>query len=619
MINKILKSKNYISLICGTLIILGLITKYTFHDEIIVSIFLILASIIGILPIMIQAYQALKIRVISIDLLVTIAVLGAFIIKNYEESSIVTFLFLFGAYLEQRTLSKTRSAIKELIEMAPESAFKLNDFGEYEEVDIDEVNVGDNLLVKTGNKVPVDGKVITGEGYINEASITGEPTPVHKTTGCKVYAGTILENGSLHIIAERVGEDTTFSKIIELVEEAQDAKSNAERFIDHFAKYYTPLVLLVALIVYLYSFNLELAITILVLGCPGAFVIGIPVANVAGIGRGARSGILFKGSEVINDFSRVDTIVFDKTGTLTTGKPEVSEVKIYDHHNLDYTYALLVSIEKTVDHPLAKAIVNHFGVVSNLLVEKVNVIRGGGLKGIVDNKEVIIGNVTLLEDEKVDIPDYIYKDVNDLILNGHTIVLVSINNECKLLIGIKDQIRPTVKEELNRLKRFGVKNLVVLSGDNQGSVNILANELGINEAYGSMLPQDKVKFIEDLQKHGRVVAFVGDGVNDSPSLALANIGISLSSGTDVAIETSDVVLINNDFVNLTFALKLSRKIMNIMKQNIAIALLVVVILLLSLIFGDWMNMTIGMFVHEASILAVILNSMRLLKYKHKKG
>lgn len=619
MINKILKSKNYISLICGTLIILGLITKYTFHDEIIVSIFLILASIIGILPIMIQAYQALKIRVISIDLLVTIAVLGAFIIKNYEESSIVTFLFLFGAYLEQRTLSKTRSAIKELIEMAPESAFKLNDFGEYEEVDIDEVNVGDNLLVKTGNKVPVDGKVITGEGYINEASITGEPTPVHKTTGCKVYAGTILENGSLHIIAERVGEDTTFSKIIELVEEAQDAKSNAERFIDHFAKYYTPLVLLVALIVYLYSFNLELAITILVLGCPGALVIGIPVANVAGIGRGARSGILFKGSEVINDFSRVDTIVFDKTGTLTTGKPEVSEVKIYDHHNLDYTYALLVSIEKTVDHPLAKAIVNHFGVVSNLLVEKVNVIRGGGLKGIVDNKEVIIGNVTLLEDEKVDIPDYIYKDVNDLILNGHTIVLVSINNECKLLIGIKDQIRPTVKEELNRLKRFGVKNLVVLSGDNQGSVNILANELGINEAYGSMLPQDKVKFIEDLQKHGRVVAFVGDGVNDSPSLALANIGISLSSGTDVAIETSDVVLINNDFVNLTFALKLSRKIMNNMKQNIAIALLVVVILLLSLIFGDWMNMTIGMFVHEASILAVILNSMRLLKYKHKKG
>lgn len=619
MINKILKSKNYISLICGTLIILGLITKYTFHDEIIVSIFLILASIIGILPIMIQAYQALKIRVISIDLLVTIAVLGAFIIKNYEESSIVTFLFLFGVYLEQRTLSKTRSAIKELIEMAPESAFKLNDFGEYEEVDIDEVNVGDNLLVKTGNKVPVDGKVITGEGYINEASITGEPTPVHKTTGCKVYAGTILENGSLHIIAERVGEDTTFSKIIELVEEAQDAKSNAERFIDHFAKYYTPLVLLVALIVYLYSFNLELAITILVLGCPGALVIGIPVANVAGIGRGARSGILFKGSEVINDFSRVDTIVFDKTGTLTTGKPEVSEVKIYDHHNLDYTYALLVSIEKTVDHPLAKAIVNHFGVVSNLLVEKVNVIRGGGLKGIVDNKEVIIGNVTLLEDEKVDIPDYIYKDVNDLILNGHTIVLVSINNECKLLIGIKDQIRPTVKEELNRLKRFGVKNLVVLSGDNQGSVNILANELGINEAYGSMLPQDKVKFIEDLQKHGRVVAFVGDGVNDSPSLALANIGISLSSGTDVAIETSDVVLINNDFVNLTFALKLSRKIMNNMKQNIAIALLVVVILLLSLIFGDWMNMTIGMFVHEASILAVILNSMRLLKYKHKKG
>ena len=258
-------------------------------------------------------------------MLVTIAVIGAFLIQNYEESAIVTFLFLFGSYLEQRTLNKTRSAIKELTELAPESAWKQMENGEFEEVDVDDVDEGDILLVKTGAKIPVDGTVITGEGHINEASITGEAVPVNKVIDSGVFAGTILENGTIQIRADRVGEDTTFGKIIELVEEAQDSKSEAERFIDRFSKYYTPAVLVLAFIVWLFSRDIELAITILVLGCPGALVIGVPVSNVAGIGNGARNGVLLKGSEVINDFSNVDTVVFDKTGTLTVGNPEVAE------------------------------------------------------------------------------------------------------------------------------------------------------------------------------------------------------------------------------------------------------------------------------------------------------
>ena len=262
---------------------------------------------------------------VSIDVLVTIAVIGAFLIQNYEESAIVTFLFLFGSYLEQRTLNKTRSAIKELTELAPESAWKQMENGEFEEVDVDDVDEGDILLVKTGAKIPVDGTVITGEGHINEASITGEAVPVNKVIDSGVFAGTILENGTIQIRADRVGEDTTFGKIIELVEEAQDSKSEAERFIDRFSKYYTPAVLVLAFIVWLFSRDIELAITILVLGCPGALVIGVPVSNVAGIGNGARNGVLLKGSEVINDFSNVDTVVFDKTGTLTVGNPEVAE------------------------------------------------------------------------------------------------------------------------------------------------------------------------------------------------------------------------------------------------------------------------------------------------------
>lgn len=318
----ILSKKNPIVLASGLLIALGFMSEWFFHNETLAIGSLILASMLGIAPIAIQAYQALRVKVVSIEVLVTIAVSGAFFIRNFEESAIVTFLFLFGAFLEQRTLNQTRSAIKELTEMAPESALKKMDDGEFVEVDVDEVDVGDILLVKTGAKVPVDGFVVTGEGYINEASITGEAVPVHKKIESGVYAGTILENGTLQIVADRVGEDTTFGRIIELVEEAQDSKSEAERFIDKFSKYYTPAVLALSIMVGILTKDIELAITILVLGCPGALVIGVPVSNVAGIGNGAKHGILLKGSEVIGDFSRVDTMVFDKTGTLTQGNPQ---------------------------------------------------------------------------------------------------------------------------------------------------------------------------------------------------------------------------------------------------------------------------------------------------------
>src|SRR5699024_2770213 len=325
----ILSKKNQITVISGILIILAFVAKMGFQNTEIFNISLIIASILGVLPIALQAIGALKVKVVSIDVLVTIAVAGAFFIQNYEESAIVTFLFLFGAWLEARTLNQTRSAIKELTDMAPEDALKQNENGEFDEVDIWVVDEGDTLLVKTGAKIAVDGTVLSDEGHINEASITGEAVPVSKTKDSEVFAGTILENGTLQITADRVGEDTTFGKIIELVEEAQDSKSEAERFIDRFSTWYTPAVLVLSLIVWLFSKNIELAITILVLGCPGALVIGVPVSNVAGIGNGAKNGILLKGSEVINDFSKVDSIVFDKTGTLTIGNPEVAESKMY--------------------------------------------------------------------------------------------------------------------------------------------------------------------------------------------------------------------------------------------------------------------------------------------------
>lgn len=610
----ILSRKNQITLLSAILIATGLISIFAFSNEYLFNWAFITASILGLLPIAIQAYQALRVKVISIDLLVTVAVIGAFIIKNYEESAIVTFLFLFGAFLEQRTLNKTRSAIKELTEMAPERALKQIADGNYEEIDVDDVDVGDILLVKTGAKVPVDGIVLTGEAYINEASITGESVPVSKKKDSKVFAGTILENGTIQILAERVGEDTTFGKIIELVEEAQDSKSEAERFIDKFSKYYTPAVLLIAILVWLFSRNVELAVTILVLGCPGALVIGVPVSNVAGIGNGARKGVLLKGSEVIHAFSKVDTMVFDKTGTLTIGNPEVAEIEVYAD-NAGEVFAYLASIENESDHPLARAVLEYIGDVDFYTVENTHVVKGSGIVAYVKGHRVAVGNLALMEREKVHLSEKARSDILRFEEKGNSLVLTAVDGELKILMGIRDRIRPGVKKDLQRLKKLGVKNLVVLSGDNQGTVDTVASELGLTEAHGNMLPEGKAAYIKELQSCGRVVAFVGDGVNDSPSIALADIGIAMGGGTDVAIETSDLVLMNSDFSRLPHALGLAKATVKNMRQNIFIAVGVVLFLMVSVFFSEWMNMSIGMLVHEASILVVILNGMRLLSYR----
>lgn len=610
----ILSKKNQITLISAILIATGFVSIFAFSNEDVFNLAFITASILGLLPIAIQAYQALRVKVVSIDVLVTVAVIGAFLIKNYEESAIVTFLFLFGALLEQRTLNKTRSAIRELTEMAPEKALKQMPGGEYEEIDVDDVEEGDILLVKTGAKIPVDGLVLTGEGYVNEASITGESVPVNKKKDSKVFAGTILENGTLQILAERVGEDTTFGKIIELVEEAQDSKSAAERFIDRFSRYYTPAVLLLSILVWLLSRDIELAITILVLGCPGALVIGVPVSNVAGIGNGARKGVLLKGSEVIHAFSKVDTMVFDKTGTLTIGNPEVAEIEVYaDNAGEVFTY--LASIENESDHPLARAVLEYIGDVDFYTVENTHVVKGSGIVAYVKGHRVAVGNLALMEREKVHLSEKARSDILRFEEKGNSLVLTAVDGELKILMGIRDRIRPGVKKDLQRLKKLGVKNLVVLSGDNQGTVDTVASELGLTEAHGNMLPEGKAAYIKELQSRGRVVAFVGDGVNDSPSIALADIGIAMGGGTDVAIETSDLVLMNSDFSRLPHALGLAKATVKNMRQNIFIAVGVVLFLMVSVFFSEWMNMSIGMLVHEASILVVILNGMRLLSYR----
>ncbi len=661
----ILRHKPQLTIISGALIAAGLVARFALHSQPAYAAAFIAASIIGVLPILIQAVQALRVRVMSIDVLVSIAVFGAFLIGSWDESAIVTFLFLVGGQIERYTLNQTRSAISALTDMAPQSAAVRRADGTFETVPVDDVHVGDIVKVTTGDRIPVDGTVMSGTGLVNESAITGEPIPVDKAAGSSASAGTLLDDGMLTIRADMVGEDTTFGRIIELVENAQDSKSKEERFIDRFATYYTPAVLIIAVIVGLVTRRIDLAITMLVLGCPGALVIGVPVSNMAGIGNGARHGVLIKGSEVTHRLSSADTFVFDKTGTITVGVPQVTDVRRYDDDGTtvasgtgngaggahiggfketkdvaardssvrdssvpdasaldagsdpahDDVVRYLVGVESQSQHPLAKAIVRHFGDIPVPQVDEVSVVTGGGISAVHDNHRILVGSPRFLEADGIALTSSMREDASELEMQGDSLVAVAVDGSIRLLLGIRDRLCPGVAEDIARLRRLGAKTIVLLSGDNQRAVDLMTAKLGFDRAIGGLLPDEKAAVISGLRDDGHRVVFVGDGINDSPSLALADVGIAMGNGADVAIDTSDVVLADSDFSRLPHAYGLAKHTVRNMRENIAIAVGTVALLLSGLVLTTWLTMAVGMFVHEASVLAVILNGMRLLRYR----
>lgn len=349
------KTKNILTFIAGGLLLTALITHLINPGSLTQDLLLITASLVAGYPIMIKAFQALRMKAFSIDLLVTIAVVGAMIIGEYTESAVVTFLFLFGDYLEGRTLRKARSSMKSLMSMAPAEAVVLRD-GERVNVPADEVKIGDRVIILSGGRIPVDGSVVSGQAVVNESAITGESVPVTKRVGDRVYSSTLSDNGYLEIIAEKIGTDTAFSKIIELVEEAQETKAKTQKFMEKFASFYTPGIIVLSLLVWTITLDVHLALTFLVIACPGALVISVPVSIVAGIGNGAKNGILIKGGDKIENLARINAIVFDKTGTLTKGEPEVTALKAF---GIDETELLKLAaeMEATSEHHLGKAIV----------------------------------------------------------------------------------------------------------------------------------------------------------------------------------------------------------------------------------------------------------------------
>ncbi|MFB4166754.1 heavy metal translocating P-type ATPase [Virgibacillus sp. JSM 102003] len=619
MIKTINQHKNHITAITAILIVFGF-TSEIMGNAGVKDITLIIATIVAGVPIFMKAFQALRMKAFSIELLVTIAVIGALIIGEYVESAVVTFLFLFGAFLEARTLEKTRSSLKKLVDMAPQEAVVVRNEN-HVTVPVEEVAEGDHVIIRSGGSIPVDGNIMFGRASLNESAVTGESIPASKKLNDKVFSGTIVDNGYIEIVAEKVGNDTTFSKIIELVEEAQESKSKTEKFLNKFANVYTPAVVILSIAVYILTRDLHLAITFLVVACPGALVIGAPVSNVAGIGNGAKNGFLVKGGEVMDTFSKVDTLVFDKTGTLTKGKPEVTDIKLFNYQDTNELLRLVAQVETISEHHLGQTIVKE---ASNRKIDfrgelkEGKVIKGNGISAKVNDQSLTVGNRHLMNSENIEVPAEVAAYAVNCEMAGNTAIYAAVDGKVAGVFSIADQIREDAPKALAEMRKNGIKKIVMLTGDNRHTAALVASKLGLDEYQAELLPEDKVIFVKKLQNEGHVVAMAGDGINDAPAIAAADIGLAMGEGgTDVSMETADVVLMADSLMQFSHGYSLSKATVSNMKQNTFFSVGIVVVLLAGVLAGT-VHLASGMFIHEASVLLVILNAMRLIRFNHKR-
>ncbi|GEN83379.1 haloacid dehalogenase [Sporosarcina luteola] len=583
------------------------------------QILLITATVLAGIPIAYKAFKALKMKAFSIELLVTIAVVGALFIGEYVESAAVTFLFLFGAYLEARTLEKTRSSLKALVDMAPLEATVVRD-GETMTISVDDVEEGDRVIIRSGEKVAIDGRIVTGNATLNEAAITGESVPASKAVDDRVFSGTIVDNGFIEVVAERVGDDTTFARIIELVEEAQESQSKTEKFLDRFANIYTPAIVVLSVLVYLFTRNIEMTLTFLVIACPGALVISAPVSIVAGIGNGARHGVLIKGGDIMEKLAKIDTVVFDKTGTLTRGKPEVTDIHAIgiDKTNL---LRLVAEAEMISEHHLGQTIVKEAksqGLELRNEPENTEVIKGNGIRATIEGKLLAIGNRKLMTAEGIQIAN----EIEDYAINrekaGNTAIFASINGKIAGVLSIADRIRPEANDALRELRASGVKQIIMLTGDNRHTAELVGAQLRLDQVHAELLPEDKVAMIQKLKDTGHRVAMAGDGINDAPAIATADIGLAMGEGgTDISMETADVVLMADRLDQFSHAFSLAKATVRNMKQNTFFAVGTVALLLAGVLLGK-VFLASGMLIHELSVLLVILNAIRLIRYTKRK-
>jgi Cd2+/Zn2+-exporting ATPase len=575
--------------------------------------FAIASLVIGGYPVLKSAIKALFIPDLNVDTLVSIAAIAATSVGAYQEAATVVFIMLLGEFLEHLTVGKARKAIASLIQLSPKTAWVRK--GDQEvQVPIEEVTAKEVVIVKPGERIPVDGKIVSGCGSINQSMLTGESIPVEKGLGDRVYCGTINEAGSCEIEATQIAEDTKLAQIKRLILEAQAEKSPIQRVTDRFARYFIPAILLIALATFLITGEPVRAITILIVACPCALVLGTPTAVVAAIGNAARQGILIKGGPFLEQMGRLKTLLMDKTGTLTHGKPKVVEMKAFngvDEKEVLYWAAIA---EKRSEHPLARAVTEKAESLGLSIPhpESFENFRGRGVKAQWNSKTVISGSSELLKGEGIEIPESAREWLRAKESEGKTSLLITLDHRPVGVISIADTLREKAKATIEKIRREGVSEIWMLTGDSEQVASRIGEELGIGYE-AKLLPEQKVSKVKEWKRKGHVVAMVGDGVNDAPALAAADIGIAMGAvGTDVAIETADIALMTDDIEKIPVLIQLSRKALRVIKENLVFAI-VFNTMMFFLSAKGWISMILGAVMHQVSSLLVILNSIRLLR------
>ena len=575
--------------------------------------FAISSLILGGYPILKSALKALFIPDLNVDTLVSIAAIAATSVGAFQEAATVIFIMLLGEFLEHLTVGKTRKAISSLIQLAPKTAWVRREEEEVR-VPIEEVKAKEIVIVKPGERIPVDGKIISGCGSINQSMLTGESIPIEKGAGDRVYCGTINEAGSCEIETTQVAEDTKLAQIKRLILEAQAEKSPTQRVMDRFARYFVPAILLIALAVFLFTGDPIRAITILIVACPCALVLGTPTAVVAAIGNAARQGILIKGGAYLEQMGRLKALLMDKTGTLTYGRPRVVEVKALDGQDEKEVLYWAAIAEKRSEHPLARAIMDKAEEIGLIIPhpESFESFRGKGVKVQWDARKILVGNSPLFKERGIEVSESVKEIMRSKESEGKTSLLIALDHRIIGSISIADTLRERAKAAIDKIRREGVSEIWMLTGDSELVANRIGKELGIRYE-ANLLPEEKVLRVKEWKKQAQTVAMVGDGVNDAPALAAADVGIAMGgAGTDVAIETADIALMTDDLEKIPSAIRLSRKALRVIKENIAFALVFNTVLVFLSAQG-WVTMILGAVMHQASSLLVIFNSMRLLR------
>ena len=577
------------------------------------------SAVIGGIPLFLLAGKAVFINHdITAGFMASVAMIAAIIVGEYSAAALVVFMFAIGDWLESLTIARADNALKDLAKLVPATIVVTRD-GKEITIPIEQVQFGEKVLVRSGERIGVDGQVLGGSGSVNQSAITGESMPVEKKVGDEVFAGTLNEVGGMEIQVTRLGQDTTLGQIVKLVKEAQKTQAPVQRIANKYARILVPVTFSIAVLVYLLSGDITRSITVLVVVCPCALVLATPTAVVAAIGNAAKRGMLVKSGAVIEQIGKVDVVAFDKTGTLTHGRPVVQSVIPLDGMDENEILGLAAAVERDSEHPIGRSIVLA-GQERQIKITKADnctVLPGYGITGRVKQSQVVIGNRALLSEHGVVWAGEADGRIQSFEAQGQTVIPVAVDGALRGLITLADTPRQEAKQAIAELKRIGIREVIMITGDNPRTADRIGKELGIDRVFAEVLPQDKLRIIRDLQDERKKVAFVGDGVNDAPALAAAEIGIAMGlAGTDVALETADIGLMADEIERIPQIIDLSRSALRVIRQNVIFSM---GMNLLSVVLGGFgiIGPVVGALMHETSALPVLANSVRLINYRKK--